>query len=110
VKWRSRHHPTIGALWAGTDEMNLNPIFDGERDWCAGRSVTEQRRLAIIFRSGGVVVACLNLRTAISAVPDRSRLSPHLFEEGGCEVLALPREALLVRLEVRNAPSNLVTL
>ena len=94
--------------------MNLNPIFDGERKWCAGRnfrgSVTEQRRLAIIFCSGGIGVACLNLRTAISAVPYRSRLSPHLFEEGGCEVLALPREALLVSSEVRNALSNLVTL
>ena len=92
--------------------MNLNPIFDGERNWCAGRnfrgSVTEQRRLAIIFCSGGIGVACLNLRTAISAVADRS-MSSHLFEEGGCEVLALPREALLVRLEVRNALSDLVT-
>ena len=58
--------------------MHLKPDFDGsvvrlayvnqhleddERDWCAGRnfrgSVTEQRRLAIIFRSGGVVLGGL---------------------------------------------------
>ena len=82
---------------------------------CAGRnfrgSAAEQCRLAIMFRSGRVsFVAGLNLRVAISAVPDRSRLSPHLLEERRCEVLAFPREALLVRLEVRNALSNLVTL
>ena|ERR1700679_818517 len=110
--------------------MHLKPDFDGsvvrlayvnqhleddERDWCAGRnfrgSVTEQRRLAIIFRSGGVVLGgLLTLRAAISAVPDRSRLSPHFFEERRCEVFAFPREALLMRLEARNALSNLVTL
>ena len=40
----------------------------------------------------------------------RSRLSPHLLQERGLEVLAFPREALLVRLEVCNALSNLVRL
>jgi hypothetical protein len=38
-------------------------LEDGERDWCADRnlrgSVTEQRSLAIIFRSGGVVLGGL---------------------------------------------------
>jgi hypothetical protein len=37
------------------------------------------------------------------------RLLPYPFEEGRCEVLSFPREALLVRLEVRNALSDLVT-
>ncbi len=41
---------------------------------------------------------------------DGSRLPPHPFQEGRCKFLAFPREALLVRLEVRNALSDLVAL
>jgi hypothetical protein len=46
----------------------------------------------------------------ISAVPDGSRLPTHPLKEGSCEILPLPREALLVRLEVCNALSDLVAL
>jgi len=46
----------------------------------------------------------------ISAVPDGSRLPTHPLKEGSCEILPLPREALLVRLEVCDALSDLVAL
>jgi hypothetical protein len=55
-------------------------------------------------------VDCLNLRAAIFAALAGSRLFTHLFDEGSREVFVFPREALLVRLEVRNALSNLFTL
>jgi len=40
----------------------------------------------------------------------RSRSAQHPFHLGSCEVLPIPRETLLVRLEVRNALADLVAL
>ena len=45
-----------------------------------------------------------------SAFPKCGRVHEHPFYLGRCEVLPFPREALLVRLEVRNALSDFVAL